>query len=156
MEHRGQQLAGQLIHIGDHQQQALGGGVGGGQGACGQGAVDGAGGTGFRLHLDHLDRLAEDVLPAGGGPLVHVVRHRAGRSNGIDAGHLCEGVGHVRGGGVAVHGFELACHIRSPPYRLGDIPRLFCSIHGDSVPCFSPVCNSILMELLPRFLSVQL
>ena len=33
VEHRGQQLGGDLIHVGDHQQQTLGGGIGGGQGA---------------------------------------------------------------------------------------------------------------------------
>ena len=111
MEHPGQQLAGQLIHIGDHQQQALRGGVGGGERTGGQRTVDGAGGAGLGLHLHHLYRLAEDILPAGGGPLVHVIRHGAGRGDGIDPRHLGKGVGHVGGGGIAVHGFELACHI---------------------------------------------
>ncbi len=36
VEHAGQLLGRDLVHIGDHQQQALGGGVGGGQGACAQ------------------------------------------------------------------------------------------------------------------------
>ena len=47
----GQLLAGDLVHVGDHQQQALGGGVGGGQGAGGQRAVHRAGGAGLGLHL---------------------------------------------------------------------------------------------------------
>ena len=118
MEYSGKQLAGDLVHIGDHQQQALGGGVSSGQGAGGQGAVDGAGRAGLGLHLNDLDGLAEDILAASGGPLVHVVRHGAGRRDGIDAGHLGKGVGHVGGGGVAVHSFELACHRRFPPFHM--------------------------------------
>ena len=110
VEHGGQQLAGELVHVGDHQQQALGRGVGGGQGAGGQGAVDGAGGAGLGLHLHDLDGGAEDVLAALGGPLVHIVGHGAGGGDGVDARNLGEGVGHMRGGGVAVHGFEFSRH----------------------------------------------
>ena len=62
MNNARQQLTSDLVHIGDHQQQALGSGVGGGQGASGQRAVHGTGGTSFRLHLNQLYGLAEDVL----------------------------------------------------------------------------------------------
>ena len=75
VEHAGQQLAGDLVHVGDHQQQALRGGVGGGQRAGGQRAVDGTGSAGLRLHLDNLDGGAEDVLLTAGRPLVHIVCH---------------------------------------------------------------------------------
>ena len=51
VEHGGQQLTGDLVHIGDHQQQTLGGGVGGGQSTGSQRAVDGTGGAGLGLHL---------------------------------------------------------------------------------------------------------
>ena len=64
-----------LAHVGDHQQQALGGRVGGGQGAGLEGAVDHCGGAALGLHLHHLHRLAEEVLLSVGGPLVHVFRH---------------------------------------------------------------------------------
>ena len=77
VEHGGQQLAGDLVHVGDHQQQTLRGGVGGGQRAGGQRAVNRTGGAGLGLHLHHLDRRAEDVLQAVGGPLVHEVGHGA-------------------------------------------------------------------------------
>ena len=80
---RGQQLAGDLVHVGDHQQQALGCGVGGGQSARRQRAVDSAGGTGLRLHFDDLDGGAEDVFLALGRPLVHIVGHGAGRGGGV-------------------------------------------------------------------------
>ena len=110
VEHGGQQLTGQLVHVGDHEQQALGGGVGGGQRARGQGAVDGARRAGLRLHLDDLDGGAEDVLAALGSPLVHIVGHGAGGSDGVDARHLGKGVGHMGGRGVAVHRFQLSSH----------------------------------------------
>ena len=75
MEHGGQLLSRDLVHVGDHQQQALGGGVGGGQGAGAQRAVNRTGRAGLGLHLHHLDLGAEDVLQAVGGPLVHKVGH---------------------------------------------------------------------------------
>ena len=110
VEDTGQQLAGDLVHVGDHQQQALGGGVGGGQSARGQRAVDGTGGAGLRLHLDDLHGGAEDVLLALGRPLVHIVGHGAGRGDGVDAGYLGKGVADICRSIVAVHGFELSCH----------------------------------------------
>ena len=112
MEHAGHQLTGQLVHIGDHEQQALRSGVGGGQGTGGQRAVDGTGSASLGLHLHHLHGLAKDVLPASSGPLIHIVRHGAGRSDGVNTRNLCECVGHVSGSGVAVHSFELTCHFR--------------------------------------------
>ena len=110
MEHGGQQLTGDLVHVGDHQQQALRGGVGGGQGTGVQRAVNGTGGTGLRLHLDDFHGGAEDVLLALGGPLVHIVGHGAGRRDGVDARYLGEGVADIRSSVVAVHGFKFSCH----------------------------------------------
>ena len=88
MEHAGQHLAGDLIHVGDHQQQALGGGIGGGQSAGAQRAVYGTGCAGLGLHLHHLDLGAEDVLQAVGAPLVDEVGHRGRRRDGVDSGNL--------------------------------------------------------------------
>ena len=62
MEHGGQQLTGDLVHVGDHQQQALGRGERGGQRAGGQGAVHGAGRARLGLHLHNFHFGAEDVL----------------------------------------------------------------------------------------------
>ena len=55
------QLAGDLVHVGDHQQQALRRGEGGGERAGLQRAVEGAGGAAFALHLDHRRHGAPDV-----------------------------------------------------------------------------------------------
>lgn len=62
MEHTWQHLAGDLIHIRDHQQQPLGGGVSSGQGTGLQGTMDRTGRPTLGLHLHHLYRLAEEVL----------------------------------------------------------------------------------------------
>ena len=104
----GQQLTGDLVHIGDHQQQTLRSGVSGGQSTGSQRAVDSTGGTGLGLHLDDLDGVAEDVLPTGGRPLIHVVSHGAGRGDGVDASDLGKGIADVGGSGIAVHGFEFS------------------------------------------------
>ena len=114
VEHGRQLLGGDLVHVGDHQEQALGGGVRGGQRACGERAVDRAGGSALRLHLGHLDRSPVDVLAALGRPLVDVVGHGAGGGDGVDARHLGKGVRDVRCGVVAVHRLERSGHM-SPP-----------------------------------------
>ena len=115
MEHTGQQLAGDLVHVGDHQQQALGSGVGGGQGTGGQRAVNGTGGTSLGLHLNDLYGVAEDVLTTGSSPLVNVIGHGAGRGNGVNASNLGKGIADVGGSGVAVHGFKFSCQNEIPP-----------------------------------------
>ena len=117
MEHAGQHFACDLIHIGDHQQQPLGGGIGGGQGAGLQGAVDRAGGAALGLHLHHLHRLAEQVFLPVSGPLVHVLRHGRGRGDGKDARHLGEGVRDIRRRLVAVHDLDFLRHMKSPPFQ---------------------------------------
>ncbi len=110
MEHARQLLGSHLVHVGDHEEQALRGRVGGGERAGGERTVDRARGTALGLHLAHLHLRAEDVLLAGSGPLVNEVGHRARRGDGIDARHLGERVGHVSRGVVAVHGFEFSRH----------------------------------------------
>ena len=99
----GQQLAGDLVHVGDHQQQALGGGVGGGQGTGGQRAVDGAGGAGLGLHLHHLDLWCRRC--SSGRLALHwstIVGHGAGRRDGVDSGNL--------GKRIVKHAPRRCCH----------------------------------------------
>ncbi len=115
VEYCGQQLTGDLEHVGDHQQQTLRSGVGGRQGTGCQRAVDSTGGTGLGLHFNDLDGVAEDVLPAGSGPLVNVVGHGAGGGDGVDASYLGKGVADVGGSSVAVHGLEFSSQNEIPP-----------------------------------------
>ena len=115
MEHARQQLTGNLIHIGDHQQQALRSGISRRQSAGSQGAVYRAGSAGFGLHLHNLHGVAKDVFPAGSGPLVHIVSHGAGGSNGVDTSYFRECVADMSGSSIAVHGLEFSCQSEIPP-----------------------------------------
>ena len=104
VEHARHQLAGDLVHVRDHQQQALGSGERGGHRARGQGAVHGAGSARLGLHLSHADLLAEQVQAAMGGPLVGDLSHGGRGRDRIDSGHVAECIGDMADGGVAVNG----------------------------------------------------
>ncbi len=75
MEYAGEKLAGDFIHVRDHQEKTLRSGVGSGQRAGLQRAVDCACGATFTLHLLHEYCLSENVLPACSRPVVYVFRH---------------------------------------------------------------------------------
>ena len=112
VEHARQQLARNLVHIGNHQQQTLRCGERRGQRAALQRTVHGTRGTGLRLHFDDLDRLAEDVLATLGRPLVDQFRHGRRRRDGIDCSHLREQVGDVCRSVVSITGDKFfLCHI---------------------------------------------
>ena len=80
----GRQLAGDLVHVRDHQQQALRRGERRGERAGLQGAVDSAGGAAFGLHLGHRGNGSPDVLLALGGPFVGELAHGARRRDRIN------------------------------------------------------------------------
>ena len=88
VEYRRGQLAGNLVHVGDHQQEALRGREGGGQRAGLQRTMHRARRATLRLHLDHQGRRAPDVLPALGAPRVGPFAHVAGRGDRVDGDHL--------------------------------------------------------------------
>ena len=119
IEHAGQLLSSDLVHVGDHQQQALRSGEGGGNSTCTQRAVHSAGSAGLRLHLDDLDLVAEDVLLTGCGPLVHRVSHRRRRGNGVDSSHVRVGVCYMSGSGIAIHGLLCSRHFSSSIQNFG-------------------------------------
>ena len=104
VEHARHQLAGDLVHVRDHQQQTLGSGERGGHRAGGQGAVHGARGARLRLHLGHADRLAEQVETPVGGPLVGHLGHGGRRGDRVNGGHVAECIRDMTDGGVAVNG----------------------------------------------------
>ena len=106
VQHAGQTLARDTVHRRDHQHQALRRGKAGGQRTGLQGAVAGAAGAGFGLHLHQTDRLAENVLAALGRPLIRMLRHGAGRRNGIDGSNFGEGICHICRRLVAVTDFH--------------------------------------------------
>ncbi len=98
------QLAGQLVHGRDHQQEALRGGERHRQRAGLQCAVHGAGSTPFALHLDDGGHAAEHVRQALGGPFVGEFAHRRRRRDRIDRRDFAEAIGDGGDGFVGVDG----------------------------------------------------
>ena len=110
VKHHGHQFSGNLVHVGDHQQQPLGGRKGGGKCPRGETPVNSAGSTGFRLHLRHIQHLAEDILASVGCPLITIFAHGAGRRNGIDGRHIAHGVSHMGRRLISLDGFDCRTH----------------------------------------------
>ena len=108
MKNAGQKFAGDFVHVGDHEQQALRCRVGGGKRTSGKHAVHSASGTGFGLHFTHVYDLAEQVFDTLGGHLVHDFAHDGRGGDGVNGCRFRQGVGNVRGGVVAVHSFHMS------------------------------------------------
>ena len=75
MENAWQQLTGNLVHVRDHQEQALRSGVGGGKSTRLERTVNGTRGTSLTLHFLHENSLAKDVFTTGSCPFVNVLCH---------------------------------------------------------------------------------
>ena len=75
MEYRRSMLAGDFVHVRDHQKKSLGSGERGGVGTCGYRSVHSTGSAAFRLKFDDLYFFAEDVLSVFGSPFVHALSH---------------------------------------------------------------------------------
>ena len=96
------QLTGDLVHVGDHQQQALGRGERRRQGTCLQRAVQRASRATLGLHLDDRRHLPEHVRLPLGSPLVGQLGHRRGRGDRVDRTQLVDTERDVGGSGVPV------------------------------------------------------
>ena len=104
VHHRRGQLAGDLVHVRDHQQQALGRGERRPERPALKRAVQGPRGTALALHLhDRRDR-APKVRAPFAGPLVRQLGHRRGRRDREDAAHLAAAERDPRRRFVAVDG----------------------------------------------------
>ena len=93
VEHGRGQLAGDLVHVRDHQQQPLRGGERRRQRPALQRAVQRTGRAALALHLHHRRHAAPDVRPPLARPLVGQLGHRRGRRDRVDAADLVEPVG---------------------------------------------------------------
>jgi hypothetical protein len=98
----GVQLARDLVHVGQHEQQALAGREGRGQRAALQRAVHRAGRAALGLHLDHVGDLAPQVRAPSRRPLVAQLGHRRGGRDRVDRDDLADPVRHARDGLVRV------------------------------------------------------
>ena len=111
VEYAREQFAGDLVHVGDHQQQTLRSSERRSQRTALQRTVHGTGGTGLGLHFDHLDGLAENVLATLCGPLVDEFGHGRRGRDGINSCHFGEHVSHMCRSVVTITGNEfLFCH----------------------------------------------
>ena len=103
LEYSGQQFAGNFVHVGDHQQQTLGSGIGRGQSTCSQRTVHSTSSTSFRLHFHDFYRASEHVRFPMGSPFITHFCHRRRRSNGVDRCNITKSVRSIRGSGVTIH-----------------------------------------------------
>jgi len=76
MKNTRQELTRDFVHVGDHQQKALGSRVGRRQGTSCQCTMSRRGSTTLRLHFNDVDGLAKNILAAFLCPLIRVVSHR--------------------------------------------------------------------------------
>ena len=97
------QLAGNLEHVGDHQQQALRGGKRGAEGPGLQRAVQCAGRAAFALHLFHNGQCAPDILLPFRAPLIGPLGHRRRGGDGVDGDDFGESIGNRGRSLVPVH-----------------------------------------------------
>ena len=130
VQHEGRQLAGDLVQVGNEQQQPLAGSKAGGQCAGRQRAMQRAGGTGFRLHLDDLGHRAPQIGLALRGPFVRPLAHVRRRRDGVDRNDFVAEIGHAGNGFVAIDGERGCC--RFIGFRTTACPlRVECGGHGD-------------------------
>ena len=99
----GRELARDLVHVGDHQEQALRGGEGRRERARLQRAVHGAGGAAFRLHFGQLGDGAPEVRLLPARPLVADLGHRTARRDRVDRNRLARPIRDRCGRLVSVH-----------------------------------------------------
>mmetsp|Transcript_4104 Transcript_4104/g.6021 ORF Transcript_4104/g.6021 Transcript_4104/m.6021 type:complete len:587 (+) Transcript_4104:4359-6119(+) len=97
-----QELARDLVHVGDHEHETLRSRIGRREGASLEAAVKRTGSTTLGLHLRDRDSLSEAVLQALARPLVNHLTHGGRRRDRVDEGHITESVGDVCGGLVSV------------------------------------------------------
>ena len=103
VDHARRQLARDLVHVGEHQEQALGRREGRAEGALLNRAVQRSGSTGLGLHLDHLGDRPPQVRASGSRPGVGVLAHGRGRSDGVDRDHFAAGMSNHGSRFVAVN-----------------------------------------------------
>ncbi len=107
---RRRQLAGNFVHVRDHQEKALRCRERGRQRPGLQSSVHRAGRAAFALHLRHMGDGAPDIGHILRGPLIRPLAHRGRRSDGIDGDDLVQAIGNVRHRLIGVHGLEFALH----------------------------------------------
>ena len=104
VKHRRGQFPGDLVHVRNHQQQALRCRERGRERTALQSPVAGARRAPLALHLDHRRHGAPNVGLAFGSPLIRPLAHVRGRCNRINSDDFVDLMGYVSGCLVAVNG----------------------------------------------------
>ena len=104
MEHAGQQLTGNFVHVGNHEQKTLRRRERRSESASGQGTVHSTRCARLALQLAHLHFLPEDVQPSLGSPLIAGFRHRGRRRDGVDGADIGKRICDMRGRCIAING----------------------------------------------------
>ena len=111
VNHCRREFAGDLVHIGDHQEQSLGGGESGAQRSSLKGPVESAGGSCFALHFDNCRNNPPDILAAFRTPLVRPLAHGGSGSNGVDGDYLVEAVSDGGYRLICIENYEFRFHV---------------------------------------------
>ena len=117
VEDRRSELTGDLVHVGDHEEQALRRRKGRRQRAGRQRTVHGTGGAAFGFHFDDRGNRAPDVRLRERGELIARLGHGRGRGDRIDRGHFGARERDLGGGGIAVN-HDLFSHFPFPSLYL--------------------------------------
>ena len=134
-----QQLAGHLVHVRDHQEQALRSGVGGGKSTSRQRTVNCTSSAGLRLHLRYAYFTAEKILSAGSSILIGLISHNGRRRDRIDRSNVGKRIRNMRGGVVAIHGLHFSCHLTNSSFK--DYQWIYLTAH---YPVHRPaVCRTL-------------
>ena len=103
VHYTGQKLAGNTIHIGNHQQQTLRGRKSGSQCTRSQNAVECTCRTALRLHFGNRNGLPKDIFTPCCLPLIHIFCHGGRRRNRIDSCNIGKRISHISSGLITVH-----------------------------------------------------
>ena len=102
VENAGEKFARDFVHIGNHQQQTLACGEGGGHRACGERTVNRTCRAGFGLHFGDFKHVAQYVFSALTRPFVAVFSHGRGGRNGVNCRNVGERIRDMRRSGITV------------------------------------------------------
>ena len=102
VEHRRGQLARDLVHVGNHQEQALRRGEGRRQCPTLKRSMDRARRARLALHLDHVGHAAPKIGVTLARPLIGQLGHRRGWRDRVDRTDLVDPIGDVGRGLVTV------------------------------------------------------
>ena len=117
VEHAGQHLAGNFIHIRNHEQQTLRRSEGRCQGTSLQRTVHRTGGTGLTLHLCDRRDIAEHIFLAVRYPLVEQFCHSGRGCDGVNSSVLAEQICGMSSCVVTVTRNKFLCHLVCFNYR---------------------------------------